>query len=388
MRYLHLIDDTVFTNFAIASFEECNPGNNRVLIGVKNIDQPLRHTTLSDKIIVAQRRTKAFKAIVDRADFDVLVVHAMCIDKRWIVNRIKDASKKIVWLSWGTDIYNTPFYKKELYQPITRAAAIQQRKSIKGKAIAALRNLYYFSYTGMFPAAAYQKAVSRVNYCATVIPYEINILREFPFFKADQVLFSYESIQNLFRGREYEQEFTKGDAILIGNSVAPESNHLDVFEKIKQFEIGERELLVPLNYGEPADYKEVVLENGRKLFENNFHPLLEYYSSDAYLSLLKQCSTAIMNHNRQQGVGNLIALLWLGCKIFLSEKNPVFLYLKDKGFAVYSFQDELNNTSINLPLNNDEKERNRRLLMLEYDHEAVIKKTKSLLAVVEEGRVL
>ncbi len=386
MKYLHLIDDTVFTNFAINLFEQCNNGSNLFLIGTVNPQATLRHTESRPEVKVLKRRTKQYINFIRQYPFDVLVVHAMCRDKRWVVNRLVKGNRKIVWLSWGTDIYNTSFYKKPLYQYYTNRVVMQQRSGVKAGILSLLSSLYYFSYTGMFPDAAYRKAVAQVDYCATVIPDEFEILNSFSFFSAKQVLFSYESIENMFKGRIGEEDHVTGNDILVGNSAGPESNHLDVLKAISEMGLAERrKVVVPLNYAGTPAYKAAVLKQGKHWLGENFFPLLDFYPSAAYVSLLKQCSVAVMNHNRQQAVGNLIALLWLGCRIFMSEESVVYSYLKRKGFKIYSFQQEFNPENAGAALTREEREHNRELLIAEYSHQAVLTKLEMLMAKVEQS---
>ena len=61
-----------------------------------------------------------------------------------------------------------------------------------------------------------------------------------------------------------------------------------------------------------------------------------------YNQILKKCGVAILNNFRQQAVGNTIALLWFGSKVFLSNKNPFYHYLKKIGVVIYCYEKDLN----------------------------------------------
>ncbi len=45
-----------------------------------------------------------------------------------------------------------------------------------------------------------------------------------------------------------------------------------------------------------------------------------------------------MNHNRQQALGNIIAFVMSGAKIFMSEESTLFHFLRRKGLLLYSVQ--------------------------------------------------
>ena len=61
--------------------------------------------------------------------------------------------------------------------------------------------------------------------------------------------------------------------ILIGNSGFKTLNHLDVFDKIKSFNLSVEKVIVPLNYGKKG-YIATVEEIGRMDFKDKFKPLL------------------------------------------------------------------------------------------------------------------
>ena len=130
--------------------------------------------------------------------------------------------------------------------------------------------------------------------------------------------------------------------VLIGNSNSPENNHMDIYpilvggieniEGIKYF--------VPLSYGHNDSYKLSVINKGNKYLKNNFCPLLDFMDRLEYVKILQGCSAAVFYHYRQQGMGNLIALLYMGTRVYLSFRNPLFLYFKRMGITIFDFEKE------------------------------------------------
>lgn len=383
MKYLHLINDTLFTDFVIELFEHCNPGNNTYLIGTNDPTGLLKNTKLNENVHVRMIRSKAYYHFIQRADFDVLVIHFMHDFKAIALNKLKKTSI-VVWLVWGGDILGKKIYKG-LYQPHTQSIVSKLYPTWKQNFKSSLRNLYYFITTGVIPSIAYRKAVRKVNYCATVIPDEFTLLSEnWDFFCAKQVPFAYATIENNLKHIS-ENDQIDGSNILIGNSIDATSNHLDVLNKLKELSIGDRRLILPLNYGEGLEYRKVVLEIGQQLFGGKFKPIVDILAPQEYVDILKTCSVAIMNHERQQAVGNLISLLWLGSKVFMSENSIAYAYFKRKGFKIFSFQSDLSKESIEAPLTTADIMINRQLLRMEYGRDVVFKKTKTLLDIVNAG---
>ncbi len=146
-------------------------------------------------------------------------------------------------------------------------------------------------------------------------------------------------------------------------------NHLDVFDKIKSFNLSVEKVVVPLNYGK-KQYIKTVEEIGRMVFKEKFEPLLDFIPLHDYNLILEEVGVAIINCKRQQAVGNIIGLLWMGAKVFLSKFNPFYSYLKRVGVMVYCYETELNEESCNQFLSLEEIKHNRSILfdLLNQEH--------------------
>ena len=156
--------------------------------------------------------------------------------------------------------------------------------------------------------------------------------------KARHIKMSYYPLEFIFK--DIEEKFISGDNILIGNSASETNNHLEVFELLKNFNISEKKLVVPLSYGD-KNYAERICKEGEELFENNFSPLTTFMSLEAYNDIIQKCSIVIMNHYRQQAIGNIVSMLWMGAKVYLDERNTFYHYLKRIGVSVYSIDVDL-----------------------------------------------
>ena len=56
-----------------------------------------------------------------------------------------------------------------------------------------------------------------------------------------------------------------------------------------------------------------------------------------YLDILMSCSVGIFYHYRQQAMGNIIAMLFLGARIYMYAKSPVYQYLKRNQINIFDF---------------------------------------------------
>ena len=102
---------------------------------------------------------------------------------------------------------------------------------------------------------------------------------------------------------------------------------------------------------------------------------------EAYNAKLQSCGIVVMNHYRQQAVGNILTTLWLGAKLYLNECNPVYQYLHKLGIILFSIEKELvpDNPSVLTLMSDAEINHNRKILLQEFSRENLLLKTKALI---------
>jgi hypothetical protein len=122
--------------------------------------------------------------------------------------------------------------------------------------------------------------------------------------------------------------------VQVGNSADPTNNHIEILEALSKLDFVEK-VICPLSYGRP-DYADQVAKAGDLLLGNRFHALTTFMAPDDYASLLSTVDIAIMNHKRQQGVGNIILNLLAGNKVFLRESVTTFGFLNNIGATVFA----------------------------------------------------
>lgn len=122
--------------------------------------------------------------------------------------------------------------------------------------------------------------------------------------------------------------------IQVGNSADPSNNHVEVFEKLISFR-DSIDVICPLSYGD-AHYREYILIKGKEIFGDRFKPITEFLPIEEYRSLLERIDVAIFNHDRQQAIGNITALLGYGKKVYIREETTTWQFCIDHDLNVYS----------------------------------------------------
>jgi dTDP-N-acetylfucosamine:lipid II N-acetylfucosaminyltransferase len=125
-----------------------------------------------------------------------------------------------------------------------------------------------------------------------------------------------------------------GRNILAGNSATATNNHIELFERIRRIgDLEGRLIVTPLSYGD-AGYRTCVIKLGRDLFGAAFVPLVDFLPKDRYIELLASCGHVMMNHVRQQALGNLVISGLMGARLHVGRGSPLFSWLGSIGVPV------------------------------------------------------
>jgi dTDP-N-acetylfucosamine:lipid II N-acetylfucosaminyltransferase len=142
---------------------------------------------------------------------------------------------------------------------------------------------------------------------------------------------------NIFRDLSIPSKTTAFINILVGNSGDPTNNHLEVLHKIAA--LNNRNIVVycPLSYNGTKEYVKEVVETGVQLFESNFVALLQFMPISKYIELLGPIDIAVFAHKRQQAMGNTVALLGMGKKVYIRSDVTQWATFQELGIKVFDF---------------------------------------------------
>lgn len=291
-----------------------------------------------------------------------------------------DKRIKVFWFAWGWDIYQLPkekpFLKYNLIKTETQKELDKLKQITPSKKrtlkdyLRPLKYLFFDSPTNK-RIKNYYEAIKRIDYFSGILEYEYDLMKSVKGFRAKRVTFKYVSLHGL-ENLGFAQ-LCNGHNILIGNSAAITNNHLDIIPYLKKLNLGERKIILPLSYPDTKDYIEDISNAYTKEFGKNTMVLKVFMPSQDYSNLISSCSIAIFYIERQQAIGNINMALIKGCKVFLSETNPVYTYYKDLGLKVFSVQQDLVQKEIDSPLSNEDIENNRTILSQKTNKEQYIR---------------
>lgn len=375
-KILHLAPDSIFINFALESFESEYPNQNTVWIfdsnhKVKTFDY------VGYELISSLDRFNPI--IINRlSDFDLVIVHAF--QPAWYpILALSPSKVKFAWLGWGFDYYDYIYEdKKRMYLDKTRELYSKCCISNDFK----LKELWKVPVRWFINTKLKQLAFKKISSISPVIPDEYELIRGAGLIPRlpHLIPWNYANLEfNLLKG--YGNAHVSGHNILLGNSATYTNNHIEAIDLIKECLIDMDNTLVvtPLSYGDDECCKKNVVDYGTKSLNSSFTPLLEFMSMEEYVAIIKKCGFVIMNHVRQQAVGNIVIMLYLGARVFLREENPVYKMLKNEGAVINSVQElQANPYLLKTPLMDEEILFNKNILYKHWSKRSIDLKTKNL----------
>lgn len=367
---LHLIVESQFTDYVINQFSAPEMHSEVVIVHVENY---IKHDFQKDKVRVVFSDTEDFeKLLASLTNYSAVVLHGLFQPWCETVLRNVPSNVKVAWVFWGGEIYGRKDLRERFLSKRSKwllriqkvKRGIKQRKKT---------DCYELPY----------ELFHRIDYCLTDVHEDFEFVKAYSGFDAKELWYNYYSINETLG--DLRDQSIEGNNILIGNSCNLECNHLDGFRAAKKIFDKNYEIIVPLGYGEPW-LRNLLLRKGKCLFGNRFHPLVDFMSRDEYNRIIKSCAVVIMPHYRPQAFGNILTALWLGSRVYMSEKSLLYAFFKRIGMNVFSIEIDLEKTrQANIsPLSAEEREWNRKVIASIYDKGVMKGRIREIVELLEK----
>lgn len=360
---LNFIKDTYFTDDIIRCHDMASDGCKHIYVLVDPLfSRPdLRYIKQNQRVM--RVKSGNVKYFIKQNKADAIFLHGLFSMPLSIIHEVpKDI--KVFWFSWGYDIYgndNISLVKMPLFHEKTQEAISIINKSFNKRIKNALTYIPH-KIKESFIYHFYIKAVSRIDYYSGVLPIEYSLCSQSPYFKAQEVRYSYFPFEIFSEFNNHT--FHRGNNILIGNSADMKNNHLDILPYLKNASPFCSNFILPLSYCEENKYKKIVTQEYSNALGKNLVVIKDFLPIDEYVEILHGCKAGIFFHERQQGMGTIMMLLVMGCKVFLSETSVVYKHFCSIGVKVYSVQTELTYSELNNELSEEDRLENLKRLNL------------------------
>lgn len=365
-KILHIVTDEKFSDYAIRQFSAPDMCSEFVLIPSNDGNIKVQ---LADQCTIVRQRSEAFKTLLQNlGNYCAVVLHGM----HWpnwqkpLLEAIPDGVK-VAWVFWGGELYGQPDIANSFLAPAD-------------KCINSIHELQKRLFGKPQPPMAFvpKEYYSRIDYCLTAMPVEYEFAKSYLNRPDMQYLwYNYYSIEETM-GSVFDKQ-CHGSNIWIGNSATISCNYFDTILRLRKIEIGDREVIVPLSYGSPwlMNYVPRVY---RRVLGDKFKPLMTYLPRDEYNEKMLSCSVMIQPHYLSQGVGNILTGLWLGMRVYISERCITADYLKQIGVTFFTIEYDLrkNNPDVFAPLPQSVIDHNRQMLLKETSMQRTTEANKQL----------
>lgn len=129
----------------------------------------------------------------------------------------------------------------------------------------------------------------------------------------------------------------KSNLVILGNNRSAYNNHLDIIDRLKETECKSKfEFLMMFNYGFENTYTHTVRKVASTV--NEIKILEEFFTVEEFKKLYATADAFVMNGHRQMAMGSLMEALQQNVKIYLSEKNLIYSWLKENGLIVFTIE--------------------------------------------------
>ena len=352
-KILHIVTDEKFTDYAIRQFSAPEMCSEFVLIPSNDGTIEVKY---ANQCTIIRQRSEEFKVLLNHlGDYCAIMFHGLHWPG-WQIPLLKAVPEgvKIAWVFWGGELYSQPDVANDFLAPwdkFLNTIHVARRKWMGKENV-------HIPYV---PKEYY----SRVDYCLTALPVEYEFAKSY-LHRPDMkyLWYNYYSIEETM-GSVFDKQ-CHGENIWIGNSATIECNYFDLLLKLRKLNIKDRDVICPLSYGTPWLMKQVPRAY-RIVLGGRFKPMMNFLPRDKYNEKMLSCSVMIQPHYLSQGVGNILTGLWLGMRVYLSEKCITAEYLKQIGVTFYTIEHDLtkDNPDVFAPLPQSIIDYNRQMLLKE-----------------------
>lgn len=365
---LHLLTDDKFADYAIKQFSAPEMESEFVLVPSNGA---MDLVELIDQCTVVRQNSPEFDALLNRLNQYTGIVFNGLFWGQWQtpILRLIPSHVKVAWYFWGGEIYSRSDMEELFLAPIT--CFVYRLHGCKKKTTV--------DNSWQIPFDLYK----RVDYCLTSMREESDFAKQYAGASFEHLWYTCYSLEETIGPLMNSR--CDGTNIWVGNSAGVENNHLDVLWKLRKsgvlHHLESRKVIIPLSYGTPW-VRNMVMQVCKWIFGNRMKALTQYMPRKEYNALMLSCSTMILGYWEPAGQGNIVTALWLGMRVYLSEKSLAYSYYKRIGAKVFSIESDLKKHQF-IPLSEEERATNREVLWKWYGKQHVMEAVQNVVSALQ-----
>jgi dTDP-N-acetylfucosamine:lipid II N-acetylfucosaminyltransferase len=291
---------------------------------------------------------------------------------QFILEKVKEKQQHVIfiWIFWSGEFYNLPEFIDDLY--IGRSKKYLEKNTILGQLRLKANYLKQFMNRPYYIHNRFIASFHHIDFFASLLEEDWHNVSQYSGAKMKYIRFGYLSFSQFINQPDVD---CKSDIqkpmfnLMLNHSGDPTLNHFDALGRLQKIDF-KGKIILSLSYGNKRyinDLKTYMQASPIKSFE-----IWDTFTeSSVYARRLSSIDFAVFNASVQQGLGNIILLLWYGVKLFLREENSIYIELKKWGMHIYSVQNELTYDQLTYRLTDEKVQHNRSILRKYFSEDAV-----------------
>ena len=161
------------------------------------------------------------------------------------------------------------------------------------------------------------------------------------FYQSSPKTVFFDCLNSLEMNVKFERKVVKDRCnIMLGHRGTATGGHIEVLESLEKFKDKINQIICPVSYGNKG-YIDQVIEVGKRLYGEKFHPVDKWMPKDEYYTFLNDnVDIAIFNYNTSEGFNTLLALCEMRKKVYANPLNDSYYDLDQMGFPVFKWEKE------------------------------------------------
>lgn len=367
----HFCQDEKFINRAYDQFEKLYPGQNKFLV-YSSAPHSIKHIKMTDDFEIISDLKMEMQNVPANS---IAIFHSL---PNHILNYLYllHQSIKTVWFCFGFEVYNDGnlYSENKILDKITKMRFGTFPASFKERLYEKTLPLQRIIKPDVGYSVKEEKLnkLRRIDYLGCSFDEEYKKIKKLTKISVPLFNFWYYPLEKIL-DVDLPIQLVK-TKILIGNSGFKSNNHLDILDKLIKLEVKKEDFIIPLSYGN-TNYIDFIKESFI-LPKNKVAFLEDFLIIENYNTLLSETKIGIFNTRRQQAIGNIIALIYHGATVFISEKNTFYHFLKRNEILVYSYEKDLDKNFVKKSLKFEDIEGNRKKLFALLNEEKILYELK------------
>lgn len=323
-RIIHIYSDPKFVT-EVRKFESEYFDN--VLIFLGNREEIPKSLQAKNITFYSKKRDVIPKILKISTGADLVVINGLDYFNERIVLNLPERVK-IAWRFYGSELYSR--MPDAVFSGLTQDALnvnVIRRfviTSVKRNLIKVLPSL-----------SSFNRAIRRIDYFLGAFREEYDLLRSVGFDLPPFIMLPFK-FQYFTKGLV----FPKKPLIILGNSRSPFNNHLNILEEMKGIPLPpDLRIILFFNYCKESNYTRVVRKEAEKW------PQIElverFLQKSEFRKVYQQSAALVINGYRQMALGNIFTAICSGTKIYLSERNITYKWMKSLQFEISTIEMDL-----------------------------------------------